>query len=140
MSGELFDGSSDYAVLEPALTRLGPAGLDAAAQALAELRDARGAALGTWRDGRHERHPVPLDPLPRLLPSAQWRPLAAGVEQRHRALLAFLADAYRAAGRRRSDPDRAPEIVRAGVLPEWAVAHNPARDPAAVGMAWPGQA
>lgn len=152
MSGELFadypDGSADeavarggrlrpdYAVLEPVVAGLGLAGLGAATEAIGELR---GATLGTWRDGRHERHPVPLDPLPRLLPAAQWRPLAAGVEQRHRAVGAFLADAYRAAGRRRSDPDRDPEIVRAGVLPEWAVARNPARDPAAVGQAWPGQ-
>ena len=34
----------------------------------------------------------------------------------------------------RGDADRAPEIVRAGVLPEWAVARNPARDPAAVSL------
>ena len=32
-----------------------------------------------------------------------------------------------------------PELVRAGVLPEWAVAHSPARHPDAVGQAWPGQ-
>ncbi|WP_040337390.1 circularly permuted type 2 ATP-grasp protein [Candidatus Blastococcus massiliensis] len=129
----------DYAVLEPVLAELGAAGLGAAAQTIGELRAARGATLGRWRDGRHERHPVPLDPLPRLIPADQWRLLAAGVEQRHRALIAFLADAYRAAGRRRGDRDRAPEIVRAGVLPEWAVAHNPARSPSAVGQAWPGQ-
>ncbi len=128
-----------YAALEPALTELGAAGLDAAARSLAELRAARGVVLGSWRDGRHERHPVALDPLPRLIAADQWRLLSAGVEQRHRALGAFLADAYRAAGRRRSDVDRAPEIVRAGVLPEWAVVHNPARDPGAIGQAWPGQ-
>ncbi len=131
--------SPDYAVLEPALAELGAAGLAAAARSLAELRAARGVVLGSWTDGRHERHPVALDPLPRVLPAEQWRLLAAGVEQRHRALCAFLADAYRAAGRRRGDVDRAPEIVRAGVLPEWAVVHNPARDPGAIGQAWPGQ-
>ena len=131
--------NSDYALLEPVLAELGAGGLGAAAQALAGLRAARGVELGSWTDGRHERHPLPLDPLPRLLPAAQWRVMAAGVEQRHRALGAFLADAYRAAGRRRGDVDRAPEIVRAGVLPEWAVVHNPARDPGAIGQAWPGQ-
>ncbi len=129
----------DYAPLEPALTELGPGGLAGAAEALAGLRAARGVALGSWTDGRLDQHPVTLDPLPRLIPAEQWRLLAAGVEQRHRALGAFLADAYRAAGRRRGDPDRAPEIVRAGVLPEWAVVHNPARDPDAIGLAWRGQ-
>ncbi|MDT0275777.1 circularly permuted type 2 ATP-grasp protein [Blastococcus goldschmidtiae] len=128
-----------YAGLEPVLTELGAGGLAAAARSLAAVRAARGVVLGSWSDGRHERHPVVLDPLPRLIPAEEWRLLAAGVEQRHRALGAFLADAYRAAGRRRSDVDRAPEIVRAGVLPEWAVVRNPARDPGAVGQAWPGQ-
>ena len=40
--------------------------------------------------------------------AAEWARVEAGVEQRHRALNAFLADAYRAAGRRRGDADRAP--------------------------------
>ena len=100
---------------------------------------ASGARLGTWRDGRLQLRPVALDPVPRVLPAQEWALLAAGVAQRHRALSAFLADAYRPAGRRRSDADRAPEIVRAGVLPEWTVLRSPARDPAAVGYAWPGQ-
>jgi uncharacterized circularly permuted ATP-grasp superfamily protein len=81
-----------------------------------------------------------MDPVPRVVPAAEWARVAAGVAQRHRALNAFLADAYRAAGRRRGDADRAPQVVRAGVLPEWAVAHSPGRDPDAVGQAWPGQA
>src|SRR4051794_9016683 len=80
-----------------------------------------------------------MDPVPRVLAGTEWAAVAAGVEQRHRALNAFLADAYRAAGRRRGDADRNPEVVRAGVLPEWAVVHSPGRDPDAVGMAWPGQ-
>ncbi len=128
-----------YDALEPVLAGLGTAGLGATARSLAELRAARGVALGAWSDGRHELHPVPLDPVPRLIGATEWQRIAAGVEQRHRALGAFLADAYRAAGRRRGDVDRAPEIVRAGRLPEWAVASNPARDPAAIGQAWPGQ-
>lgn len=128
-----------YAVLEPGLTRLGPAGLTAGAAAVAAERAERGVAVSGWSDGRSRTLPFPQDPLPRVLTDAEWRHVAAGVEQRHRALTAFLAEAYRAAGRRRGDADRAPEVVRAGVLPEWAVAHSPARDPEAVGLAWPGQ-
>lgn len=155
MSGELFAGypsapadeavapdgrlRESWAPLGAALGRLGGAALAVAGADLAARRRTRGVALGTWTDGRLHRHPVHLDPLPRPLPAGEWRLLAAGVEQRHRALNAFLADAYRAAGRRRGDRDREPGIVRAGVLPEWAVAHNPARDPGAVGLAWPGQ-
>ncbi|UOX99832.1 circularly permuted type 2 ATP-grasp protein [Blastococcus sp. PRF04-17] len=128
-----------YAVLGPALDELGLPGLTAAAAVLASEREARGVTVGSWADGRQTVRTVPLDPIPRVVPGAEWRTVAAGVEQRHRALNAFLADAYRAAGRRRGDPDRAPEVVRAGVLPEWAVAHSPGRDPDAVGQAWPGQ-
>jgi uncharacterized circularly permuted ATP-grasp superfamily protein len=129
-----------YAVLDPALQRVGAAGLAAAVPVLAAEREARGVTVGSWSDGRQTVRPFPLDPMPRVLTDAEWSTVAAGVEQRTRALNAFLADAYRAAGRRRSDVDRAPEVVRAGVLPEWAVAHSPGRDPEAVGMAWPGQA
>ena len=99
-------------------------------------------AVCRWRPGPTAGRPCSPSRstrCPRVLPSADWTRIAAGVEQRHRALNAFLADAYRAAGRRRGDVDRAPEVVRAGVLPEWAVAHSPGRDPDAVGQAWPGQ-
>ena len=129
-----------YARLGPALDRLGLSGLTAAADAMAAERADRGVAVGTWADGRQQVRPLPLDPIPRIVLASEWAVLAAGVEQRHRALNAFLAEAYRAAGRRRDDADRAPQVVRAGVLPEWAVAHSPGRDPDAVGQAWPGQA
>jgi uncharacterized circularly permuted ATP-grasp superfamily protein len=128
-----------YGFLGPALHRLGTTGLSAAATALAADRAARGVAVAAWADGRQIVRPFPLDPVPRAVAAADWMQIAAGVEQRHRALNAFLADAYRAAGRRRGDVDRAPEVVRAGVLPEWAVAHSPGRDPGAVARAWPGQ-
>jgi uncharacterized circularly permuted ATP-grasp superfamily protein len=128
-----------YALLGPVLRELGTSGLTTAAAALAAERAARGITVAAWTDGRQTVRAFPLDPVPRIVPAAEWARIAAGVEQRHRALNAFLADAYRAAGRRRGDVDRAPQVVRAGVLPEWAVAHSPGRDPDAVGQAWPGQ-
>jgi carboxylate-amine ligase len=135
--GRLRDG---WAVLAPRLDRLGEDGLAAAGAALARDRRARGVALGGWYDGRHSVRPLPLDPVPRIVAADEWAAIAAGVEQRHRAFNDFLADAYRPAGRRRGDPDRAPLISRAGVLPEWAVNAHPSRNADAVGMAWPGQA
>jgi uncharacterized circularly permuted ATP-grasp superfamily protein len=124
---------------EPLRPLLARTDLPALGEAAGRAFRARGAELGTWRDGRLTVRPVALDPVPRVLPASEWRPVAAGVAQRHRALAAFLADVYRAAGRRRGDRDRAPDVVRAGVLPEWAVARNPAREPSAVGYAWRGQ-
>ena len=128
-----------YARLGELLDRLGGAGLADAAAALQAERRRRGLVVTAWSDGRQVPQPFPQDPWPRVVPVEEWRRVAAGVEQRHRALGAFLADAYRAAGRRRSDPDRDPDVVRAGVLPRWAVAHSPGRTPEAVGLAWPGQ-
>jgi uncharacterized circularly permuted ATP-grasp superfamily protein len=125
--------------LDAVLDKLGLDGLTAAAAALAAECAARGLVVARWADGRQTVRGVPVDPLPHVVAATDWTRLAAGVEQRHRALNAFLADAYRPAGRRRGDTDRDPEVVRAGVLPAWAVAHSPARDPGAVGLAWPGQ-
>jgi carboxylate-amine ligase len=134
--GRLRDG---WSVLAPVLDRLGTEGLASAATALSVVRRSRGITVGGWSDGRHTVRPLPMDPVPRLLPAAEWATIAAGVSQRHRALNAFLADAYRAAGRRRGDADRAPLISRAGVLPEWAVNAHPSRNNDAIAMAWPGQ-
>ena len=93
--------------------------------------------VAAWADGRQSAA-LPLDPLPRVVPVAEWARLAAGVEQRHRALNAFLADAYRAAGRRRSDPDRDPEVVRAGALPRVGGRAQPGPRPRRP-SAWPGR-
>ena len=57
------------------------------------------------RPGRG-RTTFPLDPVPRVLPGAEWDELKVGLAQRVKALSAFVADAY---GARR--------IVQAGVLP-----------------------
>ena len=51
--------------------------------------------------------PFRIDLVPRVLTSEEWEPLACGLEQRVRALDAFVADAY---GERR--------IVAEGVMPE----------------------
>lgn len=128
-----------YRLVGSALEALGPAGLARTAGAIAAERDARRVVAGARVDGRPQLQPVAMDPVPRVVAQADWTQLCAGATQRHRALSAFLADAYRAAGRRRDDPDRDPEIVRAGVLPAWAVAAHPARDPDVVALAWAGQ-
>lgn len=60
----------------------------------------------TFRATGTDRHVVfPIDPVPRIITESTWSILAAGVEQRMRALNAFLDDVYN---------DR--EILRAGVI------------------------
>ncbi|QXG74905.1 circularly permuted type 2 ATP-grasp protein [Modestobacter sp. L9-4] len=122
-----------------ALEELGGVGLTSVVGAMSQERRVRGVVFGSYVDGRLEERPFPICPVPRVLPAADWAHLARGVEQRHRALNAFLADVYRPAGRRRTDDDRQPEIVRAGLVPEWVVTASPGFRPAAVGWATPGQ-
>ncbi|MGY1714747.1 circularly permuted type 2 ATP-grasp protein [Geodermatophilus sp. SYSU D01106] len=82
-----------------AVRRYGPAALAADV--------ARGAAgLGLLHGPAEEAHPFTVDPVPRVLERAEWHELATGLDQRLRALEAFVADAH---GPR--------EAVRAGVLP-----------------------
>src|ERR1700735_1715420 len=54
---------------------------------------------------RFGEQPFVIDIVPRLLSTAEWEPLARGLEQRTRALNAFLTDVY---GERR--------IVNAGIV------------------------
>ena len=69
----------------------------------------------------------PLDPVPRVLPAAEWDELKAGLAQRVKALNAFVADAY---GPRR--------IVQAGVVPLRVVETAEHYEPAMRGVEPPG--
>ena len=53
-----------------------------------------------------DAEPFRLDPVPRIITAEEWEPLACGLEQRVRALDAFISDVY---GQRR--------IIRDGVIP-----------------------
>ena len=65
----------------------------------------------------------PLDPVPRLIASDEWYRIARGVEQRGRALAAFVADVY---------GERA--IVEAGHLPERVIEHAAGFEPLMSGV------
>lgn len=80
------------------LAALEHADLDGLARAVNAHLEQRGVSFGT--------EPFVIDPVPRLIPGAEWDALAAGLAQRARALNRFLLDAY---GERR--------IVREGVIP-----------------------
>jgi uncharacterized circularly permuted ATP-grasp superfamily protein len=58
---------------------------------------------------------IPFDIIPRILSAAEWRRLSAGIEQRVRALNAFLYDIY-----------HRQEILRAGRIPEELIIQNEA--------------
>ncbi|TFL17661.1 circularly permuted type 2 ATP-grasp protein [Jannaschia formosa] len=70
---------------------------------------------------------IPFDIVPRIIAAREWAKLSKGIEQRVRALNAFLHDIY-----------HRQEIVRAGVLPYQMIARNEAFLPQMVGVDPPG--
>ncbi len=73
------------------------------------------------------RTSFPLDPVPRVLPGAEWDELELGLGQRVTALNAFVADAY---GERR--------IVQEGVVPARVIETAEQYEPQMVGVEPPG--
>ena len=102
--------SPDPVTVLGSLTAVGADELAARRAAVVSDLDARGVTFGVKdADGLLTGHEVfDIEPVPRILDRAVWDALAAGVEQRIRALDLFLADVYGA--------DRAEDaaIVRAG--------------------------
>jgi len=94
------------------------AGRDPAALAAEARSEMRGVSFG---DGRFE-----FDPVPRVIPAAEWEPLAAGLAQRVRALDRWCADAY---GSRR--------IVADGVMPARVVETIDTLEPELMGLELP---
>lgn len=109
---EAFDADGEprplYASL---LARLADCDLTALATAVAEHAAGEGATFGGDRA-------FPIDPIPRLIESVEWRELEAGLGQRVRALDAFVGDLAR---ERRA--------VEAGVVPERLAATLPFLEP-----------
>jgi uncharacterized circularly permuted ATP-grasp superfamily protein len=70
---------------------------------------------------------IPFDIVPRVLAASEWRQLAAGLEQRVRALNAFLDDIY-----------HGQEIIRAGIVTADEIFCNPQYRPEMQGLNLPG--
>ncbi|MCX7644401.1 MAG: circularly permuted type 2 ATP-grasp protein [Rhodobacteraceae bacterium] len=70
---------------------------------------------------------IPFDIVPRILSGREWSRLARGIEQRVRAINAFLHDIY-----------HRQEILRAGRIPKELVAQNDAFLPQMIGVTPPG--
>lgn len=66
---------------------------------------------------------IPFDIVPRIISSREWTHLSRGIEQRVRAINAFLHDIY-----------HRQEIIRAGRLPERMIAKNAAFLPQMIGV------
>ena len=86
-----------------------------------------GITFNVYGEDEAEERLIPFDMVPRIITAGEWRRLTRGIEQRVRALNAFLYDLY-----------HRQEIIRAGRLPERLLRNNDAWLPNMVGMTPPG--
>jgi len=86
-----------------------------------------GITFNVYGDTDGEERLIPFDMIPRIITAQEWRKLSRGIEQRVRALNAFLHDIY-----------HRQEIVRSGRLPARLLRDNAAYLPQMVGFSPPG--
>jgi uncharacterized circularly permuted ATP-grasp superfamily protein len=83
----------------------------------------QGITFAVYGDGEAAERLIPFDIVPRVFSSREWRKLSAGLEQRVRALNAFLHDLY-----------HRQEIIRAGRVPAELIVQNAAFVPDMLGV------
>ena len=86
-----------------------------------------GITFNVYGDNAGEERLIPFDMVPRIITAGEWRKLVKGIEQRVRALNAFLHDIY-----------HRQEIIRAGRVPQSLISKNAAFLPQMMGMIPPG--
>ncbi|MBO9518809.1 MAG: circularly permuted type 2 ATP-grasp protein [Porphyrobacter sp.] len=86
-----------------------------------------GITFNVYGEDDAEERLIPFDIVPRIITGSEWRRLSRGIEQRVRALNAFMHDLY-----------HRQEIIRSGRLPERLFRHNSAWLPQMVGFTPPG--
>lgn len=82
-----------------------------------------GITFNVYGDKDAAERLIPFDIIPRVVAAAEWRRLSAGIEQRVRALNAFMHDIY-----------HRQEILRAGRIPAELIVQNSAFVPEMVGV------
>src|SRR6218665_3665507 len=86
-----------------------------------------GITFNVYGEDAGEERLIPFDMIPRVITAREWRKLSKGIEQRVRALNAFLHDLY-----------HRQEIVRAGRFPARLLKNNKAFLPQMAGFTPPG--
>ena len=87
-----------------------------------------GITFNVYGKAEAEERLIPFDIVPRVISGREWKRLERGIDQRVRAINAFLHDIY-----------HRQEIVRAGRVPAEMIAENEAFLPQMIGVSPPGQ-
>src|SRR6201986_3851420 len=103
-----------YAELSQWLSEVKPDVLDFRRREAELLFRRIGITFAVYGDPEAQERLIPFDVIPRIIAAKEWELLRRGLEQRVRALNAYIKDVY---GRR--------EILRAGIVPEDLVFQNP---------------
>ncbi len=86
-----------------------------------------GITFNVYGQSDAEERLIPFDLVPRILSAREWMKLSKGIDQRVRAINAFLHDIY-----------NRQEILKAGVVPKELIAQNEAFLPQMMGFSPPG--
>ena len=123
------DGSvrEAYRALGDWIDREDPARLRAKAREAEEVFRLTGITFNVYGDPDASERLIPFDIVPRILSAREWSRLSRGIEQRVRALNAFLHDIH-----------HRQEIVRSGRLPAEMIARNDAYLAQMIGVEPPG--
>jgi len=116
-----------YAAFDDWLRAENPARLRRKQQEAEEIFRLTGITFNVYGRAEAAERLIPFDIIPRIIGGREWGRLAKGIEQRVRAINAFLHDIY-----------HRQEIIRAGRLPVEMVARNAAFLPQMVGVSPPG--
>ncbi|MFP7571809.1 circularly permuted type 2 ATP-grasp protein [Marivita sp. S2033] len=92
-----------------------------------ELFRLTGITFNVYGRSEAEERLIPFDIIPRIISGAEWAKLCRGIEQRVRAINAFLHDIY-----------HTQEILKAGRIPREMIARNEAFLPQMIGADAPG--
>ena len=109
-----------FSVIEPAKLRR-------VSEKAEEFFRKTGITFNVYGEADADERLIPFDLLPRIISAREWRTLARGIEQRIKALNAFLHDIY-----------HRQEILRAGRIPAELITQNDAFLPQMVGVNPPG--
>lgn len=104
-----------------------PARLRAKQREAEQLFRLTGITFNVYGRAEAEERLIPFDIVPRIIADREWQRLCRGIEQRVRAINAFLHDIY-----------HRQEIIRAGRLPEDMISGNDAFLPQMIGVSPPG--
>ncbi|MCC6482887.1 MAG: circularly permuted type 2 ATP-grasp protein [Sphingomonadaceae bacterium] len=127
MYGEAGQPRSSFASYGQWLAQQEPAKLLKKTQEAEDLFRKTGITFAVYGKEEAEERLIPFDIVPRIISAQEWARVSRGIEQRVRAMNAFLHDIY-----------HRQEIVRAGKLPEHMVSSNSAFLDRMIGFTPPG--